>query len=229
MEAGYVYKSLLKTMFGLTDRMIVELGEPDKTNPNPFYKKAAPLKLYSIERVEQWIEEHQDEVQSARAKRAKRAERRALANAEAKQAWNEANAAKLAQLVAAGNELLNWSQAVEIQVRPFPDNIRKRAGNYYIEREAANGYFRERYNGMSEAGVVAFARHRYTNYEQVLAELSDRASAFVELVMELGASPFFTDTDGSSDAYGHAYSTIKERVNAAVQQALWGVESTASA
>lgn len=56
--SDYITKSTLKSDYNLTDALIKKLGEPDKTAPNPHYRKAAPMQLYLRTRVEQWVKEN---------------------------------------------------------------------------------------------------------------------------------------------------------------------------
>jgi len=68
-RAEMVYKSTLKSRFGLTDKLILLLGDPDKLVKNPNYKSGPPAGLYLVERVESFIRDHLVEVDEAKAKR----------------------------------------------------------------------------------------------------------------------------------------------------------------
>lgn len=58
---------------GWTDALVKQfLGEPDATKPNPHYRKAAPMRLYALARVEQ--AESREEWQQAKAKASRRSE-----------------------------------------------------------------------------------------------------------------------------------------------------------
>lgn len=58
---------------GWTDTLVKQfLKEPDATKPNPFYRKAAPMQLYSPSRVLE--AEGQEEWQQAKARAARRSE-----------------------------------------------------------------------------------------------------------------------------------------------------------
>jgi hypothetical protein len=145
----YVYRSTLKTMYGLTDKLIGQIGAPDKLVPNPHYRSGPCSMLYSIERVERWIEEHQDEIDDARTKRAKR-------SITAQQASDRRR-----------DETIAWAKNVPIITDGIPKNIRRIAEEYYRDcdydiREVNNN------------GVLAYIRHNLTNYEMLLSQLWGR-------------------------------------------------------
>ena len=64
-----VYKATLKKEFGLTDKLIRELGEPDKFVKNPHYKSGPCAALYHVERVEHFIAKRGDEIAQAKKHR----------------------------------------------------------------------------------------------------------------------------------------------------------------
>ena len=52
--------------------MIREIGKPDLIRPNPHYPRAAsPMRLYLIERLEDWVAQNLDRVEKARQRRVK--------------------------------------------------------------------------------------------------------------------------------------------------------------
>ena len=61
----YVYKTTLKSRYGLSDAEIKRLGPPDKLVPNPNYKSGPPASLYCVKRVEKWIKKHKPELERA--------------------------------------------------------------------------------------------------------------------------------------------------------------------
>lgn len=67
--SDYITKSTVKEDYGLTDGMIKQLGEPDKTAPNPHYRSSAPMQLYLRSRVEQWVADHAEAVAKVLARR----------------------------------------------------------------------------------------------------------------------------------------------------------------
>ena len=51
-----ITKAKVKSEYGFTDKLIEEfLKEPDETMPNPYSKRAAPMKLYKVKRVERIV------------------------------------------------------------------------------------------------------------------------------------------------------------------------------
>jgi hypothetical protein len=62
----YLSKARLRAEFGLTDALVARLGPPDRTAPNPHYRKAAPMQLYARERVAAWVSAHAEEIAAAR-------------------------------------------------------------------------------------------------------------------------------------------------------------------
>ena len=78
MKEYYTQKQVMSR--GWTKKVIIEfLGEPDKTAPNPEHKHGAPLRLFSISRVES-VERQADfqstidDVNERRRERANRAD-----------------------------------------------------------------------------------------------------------------------------------------------------------
>jgi hypothetical protein len=92
LEKTYAYKKALTKVYGLTPRMIEELGEPDAYDENPHYRRGPEAKLYLIKRVETWVEANRDRVEKAKANRAKRSEAiRAAREEKRRQRWDEAS------------------------------------------------------------------------------------------------------------------------------------------
>ena len=88
--------------------------------------------------------------------------------------------------------LQQWAEAVSIEIDVLPINIWDRAEQHYAERED----FAEDFAGVGLNGVIAYARHRFTNYESLLRHLEGRAGC------------------------AEAYAVIKTRVNEAVKEKL---------
>src|SRR4051794_22326808 len=61
-----IYKSFLKQRYGLTDRLIEELGDPDELVVNLHYKSGPPASLYRVDRVKRFVADHSDEIKQAR-------------------------------------------------------------------------------------------------------------------------------------------------------------------
>jgi hypothetical protein len=150
MEKLYVYKTTLRTVYGLTPRMIEELDPPDKYCDNP-HRPSGPLaNLYLIERVEAWIDEHNEEVAKARASRARRSA--------AAKAVHDKKRAERFQAAA------DWVRGLAIRVHsPLPKTLLEDAHRCYTLRGDADC--------LNEKGLHAYCRHRLTNYEALLREL----------------------------------------------------------
>lgn len=58
---NYISKQTLKTAYLLSDRWIFRLGSPDREVENPHYRRAAPMKLYSRQRVEEFLALHAED------------------------------------------------------------------------------------------------------------------------------------------------------------------------
>lgn len=169
-DRQYCYKTTLTKTYGLTASMIWRLGEPDRTVPNPHYRSAPPASLYLIERVERWIEANQAEVDRARQDREHRSRR------------------MTAEMQFRRDKLIEWASTVGIVVAPLPDDFYQRAVIHYESGDVGRG------------GLIAFARHRYTNYERLLSEIEGKPGC------------------------GEAYMVIKARVNALVSDRLAEIE-----
>lgn len=68
-DTRLVYKTTLKTEFGLTDRLIRMLGEPDKRVVNPHTGGAEEASLYMVARVKSFMREHAREFRALKRKR----------------------------------------------------------------------------------------------------------------------------------------------------------------
>ncbi|MFQ5796231.1 MAG: hypothetical protein ACE5JP_14440 [Candidatus Bipolaricaulia bacterium] len=154
----FVYKTTLKTVYGLTDSWIKRLGPPDKEVPNP-HRLSTKSYLYRRARVELFIEAHQAEYERLLSKRAERS-KRATAVADRR-----------------AQSLLTWAKDVPIVVNELPRRLRD------LERatEAAFVDFRawERNDydtefTMSYNALVAFVRHNATDYEWLLSEIEGK-------------------------------------------------------
>lgn len=149
-EKLYVYKTTLSKVYGLTPRMIEELEPPDDYCVNPHYKSGPPANLFLIERVEAWIDEHEDEVEKARASRAKRSA--------AGKAVHDSKRAKRFQVAE------EWARTVAISISsPLPGTLLADAHKYFAVRGDEDC--------LTEKGLHAYVRHRKTNYESLLREM----------------------------------------------------------
>ncbi|GMV83737.1 MAG: hypothetical protein AMXMBFR7_49210 [Planctomycetota bacterium] len=65
-ERSWVNKSDLKSIYGMSDKWIKELGRPDAYGPQPRSRWRSPAHLYDLKRVEAFVELHLTEMDSAR-------------------------------------------------------------------------------------------------------------------------------------------------------------------
>ncbi|MCZ7547400.1 MAG: hypothetical protein M5R40_29525 [Anaerolineae bacterium] len=177
-EKEFVYKTTLRKVYGLTDAMIADLSAPDALVPNPHYRDGPPAMLYRIARVEAWIEAHAAEVEAARDQRRRRAA-----------GQRRATAVKY-------DRTLRWAQTAPIYIEGISSDLPERAARYYALAAWAQGRDDGWGEALTEGGLIAYARHTCTNYEDLLRELSGRV--------------------GAADAYP----ILKTRVNEAVCAAL---------
>lgn len=152
----FVYKTTLRDVYGMTDRMIDELGEPDKRVKNPHYRSGPLSKLYSIERVEEWCDAHREELDRAHQARAKRQE-----------SVKKANETKY-------NAIIEWAKTVEITLDP-PASY-EAAWDAVTEHYAFRAWDNDRYrdDAVTYGGVLAYMRHELTNYDHLLRQISGK-------------------------------------------------------
>lgn len=151
-SSEFVYKSTLKTVYGLPDSWIARLGEPDQQVKNPHYRSGPPSSLYRRARVEAFIEENQGDYErmlAERRVRQARAKGAADQRAQTLMAWANAVDIKCTQLLPVDRQLL------DDQVEAF-----------YAWRNYERGDYRDFY--LTHGAVVAYVRHNYTNYEALL-------------------------------------------------------------
>lgn len=156
-EPGYLTLNRLKDR-GWTPSMITKLlGEPDQTRKNPHYKKAAPMKLYSVERIER------AETTSSYSALKRLATKRSIVSSK--------TADKKRQ------ELLREISRITIRVTPMADDdLAKAAVASYNSRSRrqnevatvhSESFFLERIK-------VNYARHNLTIYDKQLQALFAR-------------------------------------------------------
>ena len=161
-STGFVCKATLRDLFFLTDKWIRELGEPDKTAPNPHYKSAAPMQLWAVERVERFIDVHSNDpaFMKMRDGRQKRVEA-------ALKAVDTRNANFREQI-------RTWAETVPIEVSIpsewYKDALAWRRG---MENPPAGPLLH--WEGLNHI------RHRCTNYHVLLAELQERQTVRSDL------------------------------------------------
>jgi len=156
-EPGYLTLNRLKER-GWTPSMITKLlGNPDRTRKNPHYKKAAPMKLYSLQRIER------AETTSNYSALKRLATKRSIVSTK--------TADKKRQ------ELLREISRITIRVTPMADEELTKAAvnNYNLKSRRRNelatihseSFFLERIK-------VNYARHNLTIYDKQLQALFAR-------------------------------------------------------
>lgn len=143
----YITYSRAKNEYGLTDKMFKLLGPPDKKAPNPHYKKAAPMRLYLIERLEGWIRKNLEWVEKARARREKLSAAQKLVHEKKRQ-----------KMIALAN---SWEPKI---ANSLPKKVIREARQYYT-------YWYHDFDELTQNGLISYIRHQYTDYEKYLARL----------------------------------------------------------
>ena len=153
-RAEFVTLGTLKTEFGFSAKWITALGPPDQEKPNPRYRTAAPMKLYAVNRVLAFIADHQaayDVWIQERAKRSGAARRGAEQRLERAEELRRQRAA----------EAERWATNVPTEILRLPR---------YAESKACQHFGTDSVN---DRGVIAYLRHRYTNYDDLLREMGE--------------------------------------------------------
>jgi hypothetical protein len=146
----YIYKSTVRTVYGLTPAMIAELGPPDKLVDNPHYRSGPEASLYLIQRVEAWVAQNRERVETAKANRVQRSATLKKAYAERRAMRFEEEKKQVCEWVIYGPGALPGSLLRDAQVR------------YKLRGDA---------DYLQEKGLHAYVRHRLTNYDKLLREL----------------------------------------------------------
>jgi hypothetical protein len=148
-----VYKSTLKTRFGLTDTLIKKLGEPDEFTENPHYKSGPPSQLYLVKRVERFVKRNSEAVNIAKTFREPR-----------KKAAAQAVRTKREELI----KLARTTLLVFIKALPATCG----ALHEFATSHAYARYRDPRTPGLN--GVLSTIRHEFTNYERILNAFRNR-------------------------------------------------------
>jgi hypothetical protein len=145
----YVTKSTLLRGYGFTPKLIDELGAADGECTNPHARSAAPMRLYSVPRVNRFIAEHKTDFESAIARRPGRQD-----------------AAKRA-VATKTRVLCESAEQVNLQVGNLPPlrELEARASAHASGRHGADA----REPGYK--GICATIRHEFTNYDAILEKL----------------------------------------------------------
>lgn len=159
-KSEFVYKSTLKSTYGLTDSWIKKLGAPDKTVPNPYYSSGPPASLYQIKRVEDFIDTHREawlKLQELRVKRQK------VGHAIADKKYQQT---------------IEWAEMIPIETfREWLPKNEKKLERAILDQHTDFLIIRNRDNQpftMTDNAKIAYLRHNHTNYEALLSELVGR-------------------------------------------------------
>ncbi len=149
-QDNFLTKSGIKRNFGLSDRLIDLIGEPDWLKSG-YYKKSPPMRMYSRKRVEKWISENKDLVEASN-KRKKHAQQAI----KTKRANSKQEIAKLLK---------------ELEIKPTPPSIEDEAFSFFQSHY-------EDFNGILTAkGLCSYIRHNYTNYHTILNAIKGKVGA----------------------------------------------------
>jgi hypothetical protein len=145
----------LKTVYRLTPKWIVDLGNPDKLKTNPYRRSGPPMRLYLRERVEAFIDQNRAAYEAMQQKRDKQVE---TGTAVAHRRWQQTMA---------------WAESVELEFGQLPENLQAAATQHFGHLQAVRGGPRdnELVGMVNERGVIAMLRHEYSNYHLLLNEL----------------------------------------------------------
>ncbi|MCH8907112.1 MAG: hypothetical protein IH840_08490 [Candidatus Heimdallarchaeota archaeon] len=147
----YMTFSRAKDEYFLTNSMFKEIGDPDKYAVNQHYRTGPPMKLYLIERLENWISKNQERVEKAMLRRAK------LSAAQLKShEWRR-------QLLL--NEIEKW--VPELYIDKVTKKLKDEAYEYYLN--LYEGFNRQ----LTTNGLIHYIRHNYSNYEEFLWWIGD--------------------------------------------------------
>ncbi len=146
----YMTYSRAKGQYFLTDKMLKEIGEPDLLKRNPHYRSAAPMKLYLIERLENWIAANSDRVEKAMLRRQKLSKIQLRAHQKRREKIQV--------------EINGWIPVLELT--EITKTILNEARDYYQWRY-------EDFDGiLTDNAICAFIRHWYTDYEEFLGKIA---------------------------------------------------------
>lgn len=150
----YVYKSTLRSEYGLTPSMVEELGQPDEYVENPYYSSAPMAMLYRIDRVETWLAKNRNRIEKAKESRTRR-------SAAMKKIHDEKRADRL-------QEARAWISQAEITCpNPLPATLLDDAQQHYRFSPKCSDY-------REQPALRAYVRHYLTNYEHLLWEVKRR-------------------------------------------------------
>ena len=156
-RTAYVYRSTLKSRYMMNDTWIARLGPRDKQVPNPHYQSGPPASLYSVARVESFLEICAKEFAQYLLGRDKRSNA-LTAFAETKR-----------------QELLEWARSVKIEHHPWPEDLWKTC-QIHLEALQRCGLMRG-VPDVSPRHILNILRHAYTNYETLLADTDGKVGA----------------------------------------------------
>jgi len=195
--SDFITPSRLKAERGWTASLITTfLGEPDQTAPNPHYQRAAPMRLYAMDRVHQ--AEASDEFKVAQAKTKSR----------------QAGAAKAVETKR--QAALQHVKGLNIEVvRLDRDTVTRRAVNSYnshwLNHRGRSGLMASPASDQAFLSriTVNYIRHELTQYDRHLEEVARRVGC-QDAVDEIRARAYA--------AIAHAYEWLADECERQVEE-----------
>lgn len=169
----HIYESTVRKEYGLTRKMIEELGPPDEYVVNPHYKSGPPARLYLVSRVEAFVAANPERVQEAKANRAKRSAA-LLPSRQAKLAKREEEfrAEQLRRNQEKARirlEARKWADAQALHISSLPDDLAKHVCEF----------FRWDRGQPTPTQYRSYVRQRLSNYD-ALREVAKKEAHFEE-------------------------------------------------
>jgi hypothetical protein len=156
-QAAYVYRSTLKSRYLMNEKWIARFGPSDKQVPNPHHRFGPPASLYSVARVEEFLDVYAREYAEHLVVRAKRSIVM-TAVAETKR-----------------QELLEWARNVKIEHDPWPTDLWETC-QCHLASLYRNSVLR-RVPEVSPRHILNMLRHAHTNYETLLDDTNGKTGA----------------------------------------------------
>ena len=149
-KSSYITATRAKKEYFLTDSMIKMIGEEDKTVRNS-HRRSSYIRLYLIERIEEWVVENADLVEKSKIRREKLSKAQLKVHAEKREKMKELTK--------------SWKPKMKIPCGVSIEEMTEDAKSYY--------HFRyDDFSGqVTRQGLIAYIRHEYTDYEWFLSEI----------------------------------------------------------
>lgn len=165
-EANYMSKATLKEEYGFTDSMIKKLMPPcELTKPNPYYKSASPMQLWSADTVDKIVNSAEYKTALEKASKRKSSAQKAL-----KTKAENLKSKIYAEAESLEVEQIPFAQAVE-------QALRSKVAHYSFYRDDDYGDDFGVYSADEQTKhrwTVNYIRHHLTNYDYVCGLLSKK-------------------------------------------------------